>query len=35
LTKTWRTVERWPMAVLKAGPAPAERVGETWRQKKR
>lgn len=33
LTRTGRTIERWPLSVLKAGISPAERVSKTWRQK--
>lgn len=33
LTRTNKTVERYPMSVIKAGLSPAESVGKTWRSK--
>lgn len=31
VTRGNKTVERFPMAILKVGLSPAERVGKTWR----
>jgi hypothetical protein len=34
LTRANKTLERFPLALLKVGLSPAERVGQTWRQKR-
>ena len=34
LTRGDKTLERFPLALLKVGLSPAERVGKTWRQRK-